>query len=167
MESFSPQEAASMLFEQHEDEVYRYIRYTIGDASQADDILQEVFLRVLQSWNRFNHQSTAKTWLWAITKNCIRDYFRGQKRNKGQVALEDDIGDKTVDDSTLKLQLEESMNSLSVMQREVFVERVINERSTEDTAQTLGWSTSKVKTTLHRAMKQIKKSLMQGGDNDA
>lgn len=167
MESLSPRDAASMLFEKHGEEVYRYIRYTIGDASQADDILQEVFLRVLQSWHRFNHKSSPKTWLWAITKNCIRDYFRSQKRNNRQVVLEDEIKDTTVDDPMLKLQLEDSMNSLSIMQREVFVERIINQRSTEDTAETLGWSTSKVKTTLHRAMKQIRRSLMQGGDNDA
>lgn len=165
VDSLSSREAASMLFEQHGDEVYRYIRYTIGNASHADDILQDVFLCVLQSWERFSHRSTPNTWLWAITKNCIRDYFRRQKRMNRQVPFDGETGDGIAEDQMLKLQLEESMNVLSIRQREVFVERIINGRTTEETAQTLGWGVSKVKTTLHRAMKQIKTSLMQGGDD--
>ncbi|QQE80008.1 RNA polymerase sigma factor [Alicyclobacillus sp. SO9] len=163
MESLSPKEAASVLFERHGDEVYRYIRYTIGNVPQADDILQEVFLRVLQSWHRFQHQSTPKTWLWAIAKNCIRDYFRSSKRTNQQVPLDEQLLDETSGDYLLKLQLEDSLQSLSVAHREVFVERIIHDKSTEETAQTLGWSASKVKTTLHRAMKQIRKSLAEGG----
>ena len=81
----SPSQAARKLFEQHGDEVYRYIRFTIGNASDADDILQDVFLRVLESWHRFHHHSSPKTWLWSIVNNCMREYFREQKRAKGNV----------------------------------------------------------------------------------
>lgn len=83
MKSQSASEAALVLFEKYGDEVYRYVRYTIGESSDAEDIVQEVFLRVLQSWKRFNHKSSSKTWLWSITKNCIKEQLR--KIEKQQV----------------------------------------------------------------------------------
>jgi RNA polymerase sigma-70 factor, ECF subfamily len=164
VESLSPSEAAKMLLATYGDEVYRYIRFTVGNQAEADDILQEVFLRVLQSWNRFKHKSSSKTWLWAIANNCIRENFRKRKRVYNNVALNDDFRDDTTGDPMLALQLEESLKCLSVTQRQVFVERIIHEKRTAETAEELGWSESRVRTTLHRATKKMQAWFAEGGN---
>jgi RNA polymerase sigma-70 factor, ECF subfamily len=166
VQSLSPSEAAQMLFERYGDEVYRYIRFTVGDLTEADDILQEVFLRVLQSWNRFMNKSSSKTWLWSITNNCIKENFRKRKRVRNNVVLNDDFRDDTKGYPMLALQLEQSLQCLSVTQRQVFVERIIHEKSTTETAEELGWGESKVRTTLHRALKKIQTWFAEGRISD-
>lgn len=66
----------------------------------------------------------------------------------------------------LAIQLEQSLECLSVMQRQVFVERIIHEKSTAETAEELGWSESKVRTTLHRALKKIQTWFTEGRISD-
>lgn len=154
-----------MLVEQYGDQLYRFIRYIVGDTGDADDLVQEVFLRVIQSWHRFNHKSNPKTWLWSIAKNCIREYFRTQKRSPSisglnEAVLKDPAGETVVDE----MMLSEALRHLPVSQREVFVERIVNERSTSDTALLLGWSEAKVRTTLHRAVHAIRKFYREGDD---
>lgn len=165
MESLNPPDAALMLFEQHGDELYRFIRYTVGRKSDADDLLQETFLRVLQSWANFRHKSSPKTWLWSIAKNCIRDFYRSQRRHSRDVSLPDDIGQRTTaDEELVNAQLQRNLQQLTVSQRQVFIERIIHDKTTAETALTLNWSESKVKTTLHRALRALRNSFWKGVD---
>lgn len=152
-----------MLFEQHGDEVYAYICFNVGRQSDAEDILQEVFLRILQSWGRFHHKSSLKTWLWSITNNCIREYFRRQKRTGQTVPFEWDIAD-VQSDETLILDLQRSLECLTTDQRQVFVERIINDKSSNEASELLGWSETKVRTTLHRAIKNVKAWFVKKGE---
>lgn len=166
MKSQSASEVALMLFEKYGDEVYRYVRYTIGEPSDTEDVVQEIFLRVLQSWKRFNHKSKPKTWLWSITNNCIREHLRRAGRQRaGNVPLDGEFVDESEPGQELTMnQLEESIQQLNVSQRQVFIERVIHQKNTVETAKTLGWSHTKVRTTLHRAMNKIRAIMRKGAD---
>jgi RNA polymerase sigma-70 factor, ECF subfamily len=155
LKSISSSDAARMLFEQYGDEVYRYIRFTIGDQAESQDVLQEVFLRVLQSWGRFQHKSSPRTWLYAIANNCIKESLRKRKRDYDRLEFNEEIEVAKANDLAMELALEQSLESLTLSQRQVFVERVIHEKSSPETAETLGWSEAKVRTTLHRAIKNI------------
>lgn len=163
-DSLTPSEAASILLEQHGEEIYRYIRFTVGNKSDADDLVQEVFLRVIQNWYRFNHRASPKTWLWAIAKNCIREYYRAQRRFSKYKQLEETLQDDQARDVITEIVLEESLQELTVQQREVFVQRIVHQQSTTDTANLLGWSESKVRTTLHRAVNVVRQSFQKGED---
>lgn len=164
LRSMSPSNAAHVLFDQHGDEVYRYIRFTIGNKTEAEDILQEVFLRVVQSWDRFNHRSSPKTWLWSIVNNCIREYMRKAKRLRDTVPYDDTEQPASAADILFSLDLEASLRCLSTEQRQVFVERIIHEKSSKEAAKTLGWSDAKVRTTLHRATNKIQAWFHERGD---
>lgn len=164
VESMTPSEAAAMLMEQYGDEIYRFVRFTVGNKSDADDMVQEVFVRVIQNWNRFNHRSSSKTWLWAIAKNCIREYFRTQKRSPQQVQFDETLPDEHSRDFASEIVLEEGLEQLTATQREVFVERIVHRQSTKDTATLFGWSESKVRTTLHRAISAMRQSFQKGED---
>lgn len=166
LRSMNPSDAAHALFDQHGDEVYRYIRFSIGNKTDAEDILQEVFLRVVQSWERFNHRSSPKTWLWAIVNNCIREYMRKTKRLRDTMTYDDTDQLAPDADPLVFLDLEASLSCLSTEQRQVFVERIIHERSSKEAAETLGWSNAKVRTTLHRAINKIQVWFYERGDKN-
>lgn len=164
----SPSEAVTMLLEQYGDELYRFVRFTVGNKSDADDLIQDVFLRVIQGWKRFNHRSNPKTWLWAIAKNCIKEFYRKQKRHSVVTTLNDmELSDHHAVDALTEVMIAETLQRIPIPQREAFIERIVNERTTSETAQVLGWSESKVRTTLHRAIASIRKIYKKGDERSA
>lgn len=153
------EEAVEELFELYADEIFRYARLMLQDDYLAEDIVQEVFMRVLRSWDKFREEANAKTWLWSIARNCLYDVFRKRKRSSLYFA------DKALEDVQVTtpfqslIELEESIYSLNENQRQVFILRCVQDLSVSDTAEILGWTEAKVKTTLHRAMTRLRMTL--------
>lgn len=148
--------ATEQLFALYKADVYRYARFTLGNASAAEDIVQEVFFRVLKNWSRYRGEANPKTWLWTIVRNCIVDHARKYKHDKEQQPFDEKLGGKTDFQMGMEFEAEELLKNLSQAQREVIVLRLIQDLSTTETAKILGWSESKVKTTLHRAVSKLR-----------
>lgn len=155
------EEAVQQLFELYADEIFRYARLMLQDDYLAEDVVQEVFIRVLRSWDKFREDANAKTWLWSIARNCLYDAFRERKRNSRYFANQEveDVHLTTPFESLLEL--EESIYALKENQRQVFILRCIQDLSVSDTASILGWTEAKVKTTLHRAIHRLKITLQE------
>lgn len=148
--------ATEELFALYKEDVYRYARFTLGSASDAEDIVQEVFLRVLKNWDRFRGGAHPKTWLWSITRRCIIDRARKLEKDKNTTTFDERLGGRIDNNASEALEVEDLLQTLSQDQREVVTLRLIQDWSTTDTARILGWSESKVKTTLHRAVTKMR-----------
>ncbi len=150
-------EAIKGLFVQYGNEVYQYVRFTLGDPIQSEDVVQEIFLRALQAWHRFELRSSPRTWLWSIVRNHLRDELRKKKR-LGQLQ-ELDIhlfpGTLSSQDSYESVEIESILQYLSVQYRQMVILRIIQDNSTAEAAQILGWPKTKVRVTLHRALKKL------------
>jgi RNA polymerase sigma-70 factor (ECF subfamily) len=59
-----------------------YFRQHRMSDEEASDLLQETFIKVYRSADKFNGQSKASTWLWVIAKNCMLDYLRSKKNTE-------------------------------------------------------------------------------------
>jgi len=70
------------LWEKNADFVLSICKYYIKDPAIAEDIRQEVFLKIINSKKSFNKESNIKTWLYTITYRCCVDYFREERRQK-------------------------------------------------------------------------------------
>jgi RNA polymerase sigma-70 factor, ECF subfamily len=68
------------------DDVYRFALSLTRDASDADDIVQETFLRAYRSWHTFQPGSDARRWLFTITRNV---FLRSRERERRHVDIED------------------------------------------------------------------------------
>ena len=68
------------------DDVYRFALSLTRDAADADDVVQETFLRAYRSWHTFQPGSDARRWLFTITRNV---FLRSRERERRQVDLED------------------------------------------------------------------------------
>jgi len=82
--------AFSIIVRTYEQPVYNYVLRLTGDRSLAEDLTQEVFLRVFQGLSGFSLRSRFTTWLFQVTKNRVLDELRAlERRPKAVVALED------------------------------------------------------------------------------
>ncbi len=84
--------AFSLIVRAYQIPVYNYVlRMVGGDRSLAEDLTQEVFLRVFQGLPRFSHGSKFTTWLFQVTKNRVLDELRATERRPRAVVDLDDI----------------------------------------------------------------------------
>lgn len=153
-------DAVNRLFELYGDGIHQYVRFSLNNPVDAEDIVQDVFLQALRSWSSFRGGSSEKTWLWSIARHRLQDRIRQRAREGTSVEADDDIleGTATSDLDTL-IDLERSLQHLSMDQRQVFTLRIIQDKPAAEVASILGWSNVKVRVTLHRALKALERLL--------
>ncbi len=82
--------AFTLIVRAYEVPVYNYVLRLVGDRALAEDLTQEVFLRVFQGLPKFSLRSKFTTWLFQVTKNRVLDELRAnERRPRLTVALED------------------------------------------------------------------------------
>ncbi len=83
--------AFDLIVRAYEQPVYNYVLRLVGDRSLAEDLTQEVFLRVYQGLPGFSDRSRFTTWLFQVTKNRVLDELRALERRPRAVVALDDI----------------------------------------------------------------------------
>lgn len=158
------------LYEKYHQDLFQFLLYMVRNRELAEDLVQEVYIRVLKSHERFEGKSHEKTWLFAIARNTAIDHFRKQRNWKQKIL---DVFDRNktslVDNKPLPeevaMQKEEiqriyvCLEKCTVDQRAVIILRYIQSLSIAEAAQVLGWTDSKVKTTQHRAIQVLRKNM--------
>jgi RNA polymerase sigma-70 factor (ECF subfamily) len=82
--------AFTLIVRAYETPVYNYVMRLVGDRALAEDLTQEVFLRVFQGLPKFSLRSKFTTWLFQVTKNRVLDELRAnERRPRLSVALDD------------------------------------------------------------------------------
>jgi RNA polymerase sigma-70 factor (ECF subfamily) len=82
--------AFSLILRAYEVPVFNYVLRLVGDRSLAEDLTQEVFLRVFQGLPKFSLRSKFTTWLFQVTKNRVLDELRATERRPRAVVTLDD-----------------------------------------------------------------------------
>ncbi|MFC0297982.1 RNA polymerase sigma factor SigX [Geobacillus jurassicus] len=154
------------LYEKYHDDLFNFLFYMVRNREQAEDLVQEVYVKVLRSYKRFQGQCSEKTWLLSIARHVAIDFFRKQKRRRQWAGpsewSEEQIGVNELMPEEIAIQKEEiqlmyrCLARCTVDQRLVLILRFIQSLSIAETAAALGWTESKVKTTQHRALKALK-----------
>src|SRR4051812_24594648 len=82
--------AFTIILRMYETPVYNYVLRLVGDRSMAEDLTQEVFLRVFQGLPRFSLRCKFTTWLFQVTKNRVLDELRAvERRPRATVDIDD------------------------------------------------------------------------------
>ncbi|MCA1063233.1 RNA polymerase sigma factor SigX [Rossellomorea sp. AcN35-11] len=160
------------LYSAYHKDVFQFLVYMVQNKQQAEDLVQEVYIRVLKSYERFEGKSSEKTWLFSIAKNVAVDHFRKQKNWKNRIFDKFDWSrNELPDDGALPEEiavakeeikvLYECLKKCSTDYRMVIIMRYLQELSITETSEILGWSESKVKTTQHRAVKWLRNEMNQ------
>ncbi|HUZ15587.1 MAG TPA: sigma-70 family RNA polymerase sigma factor [Gaiellaceae bacterium] len=83
--------AFAIIVRSYQTPVFNYVLRMVGDRSLAEDLTQEVFLRVYQGLPRFSSRSKFTTWLFQVTKNRVLDELRATERRPRTVVDADDM----------------------------------------------------------------------------
>lgn len=144
------------LFELYASDVYRFARYLGPRDIDANDVVQEVFLRAFRNWDSRRTYSNPKAWLLQIARNYVFDVLRKKRvETNFEKSHKPDLSKVSVPLDTL-IELEDELSRLKPDFRQVFVLRCLHDMTIEETAEVLKWSQSKVKTSLHRAIKELR-----------
>lgn len=158
------------LYQKYHQDIFQFLFYMVRKRELAEDLVQEVYIKVLKSHHTFKGKSSEKTWLFSIARHVAIDYFRKQRGWRKRLVEKFDITEHPIKDKAplpeeIAMQNEEiqmvyqSLDACTLDQRLVIILRFIQELSIAETAEALGWTESKVKTTQHRALKVLKKEL--------
>lgn len=139
----------------------RYIVFSTKNESIADDILQEVFIKLYENSDKLKSQEKLKSWLYAVTKNTIADYYR---KNKKTEFLPDDISaqaeEPTCYDEIGKCVLQ-LMPSIPKGYSEIIRLYDYKELSAVEISQMLNMPLATVKSKVQRGRKKIKEALLE------
>ncbi len=143
--------------ERHQNMVYRLALHTLGSAQDAEDAVQEVFLRLLRWDGDFESPEHLRRWLLRVTVNHCRDVLKSPWRRR-RVSLED-IGEPPVFDRPEEGELYRTVMSLPEKYRTVLDLFYYEELSTSEIAELLRLSQTAVTTRLSRARMALKNQL--------
>ena len=162
------------LVERHKKKVY-YLAYDItGDHHEAEDVSQEVFVKVFRSLNTFRRDAKMSSWLYKITVNASIDSLR-KKSSKPETSIDilerADVRDNPMGSSIdldpersaelllLQKHISHALQKISPKERSVFVMRHYNDLKIREIAEILNISIGTVKALLFRAIKKLRKEL--------
>lgn len=163
------QEAFNTLVKKYQKKVYWIARKMLGNHDDADDVVQDVFLKVYRSINDFRHESSFYTWLYRITINFSISAMR-RKKIIEWIKFDEVLPAITKvdpeDQPLFKLEreemntfLEKAIENLPSKQKQVFILRYYNELPYEEISRILGTSIGGLKANYFHALKNIKKFL--------
>ena len=152
-------------------DIFRMVYYRTRSQSDAEDLTQEIFMAAFKNLARLRESGRFKSWLFGIALNKVRDYHR-QRRWRNLFSPLSVIQDPTDPEASLEgrsdtLQqllkkefwqhVETLLDSLSRMEREVFVLRFMDQFGIREIAAIMNKNESTVKTHLYRALKKFQR----------
>ena len=160
-------QAFEVLVRTYQRPLYYHIRRMVGRHEDADDVLQNTFLKAWHHLDRFRGESTLKTWLYRIATNESLNFLRQQKRRAMEPAsesLENDLrhsfaGEQQADGDEIQRQLQAAIQALPERQRMVFSLRYFEEMKYEEMAVVLEVSVGGLKASYHHAVKKVENFL--------
>jgi len=165
-------EALRILFDQNKDKIFALAYHYTKNSQDAEDILQETFIKAFRSLPKFNFQNGTRfsPWLYRIGINCSLDHLRRVKTKKNRLAdvenLENISSEGTNSDpavirqkSEFREKIDQTLKTLSGQQRMVFILKHYQQLTIREIAEHLKITEGGVKKQLFRAVHALKKSL--------
>ena len=154
--------AFNQLVRKYQSKVYWHVRKMVVDHDDADDLTQDVFVKVWKHLDNFRQDAQLFTWIYRIATNeCLT--FLGSKRRKFLLLL-NDVGaelaakmeaDPTIAGDAIELKLQQAILRLPDKQRLVFNLRYYDEMPYEQMAEVTGTSVGALKASYHPAVKKV------------
>lgn len=168
-------EAFERLVRTYENKIYHLALRMCGSADEAADIAQEAFLAAWRGLPSFRGEANFATWLYRLTSNAAIDYLRRQRKQRGDLSLDDEeLGLDAVDTAPgpqdaaegaeLRSAVSEGLGRLGEDHRQVLVLREIQGLSYEEIAEVLALDLGTVKSRISRARSALRKILLESGN---
>jgi len=165
------QRAFSVLYERHKGPLYRFMLKSINQESQADELFQDLWFRMIQHKGKFNPKQSFTTWAYTIARRLLIDFYRKQGKRYEQ-AFDEALPEHN-DEPTHYYQLPEqvfqqkrhtkalhkAISELPQDQREVFLLFHEGDLSLQQIAEIIGQPKERIKSRYRYAVQKMKKML--------
>jgi len=154
------------IWQQFHDNLANFIRKRVSNEADAQDILQDVFVKIHQSVNQLKDETRLTAWVYQITRNVINDYYRQQRETvelpDGLVDMEADVETAVSPDLTQEVAqwLRHMVAQLPSKQREAIQLVEFEGMSQRKMGQQLQLSVSGAKSRVQRGRQQLKETLL-------
>ena len=153
--------ALSVLFDRYQVPLYNFFYRQNYDSALSEDLVQTVFERILKYRQSYVSGSTFRSWIYQIARNAKTDHHKRQQRISDFVEPDDlEIATASVEKNIAQAedlqQLEQAMQQLSAMQREILVMTRFQKMKYGEVAEILQCSEGAIKVKVHRALKRLR-----------
>jgi RNA polymerase sigma-70 factor (ECF subfamily) len=164
-------DAFRLLVERHSRRLFHLAFRMTGNEQDAEDVVQESFLRAYRRLGQFDERASFGTWLYRIAANCSIDVMRSKGQRAQQTVeneLEDPVlslrsNDPSPERSALSAEVRdrvaEAMNELSPVERAAFVLRHFEGMRMEEVGRAMGCQTNAAKHSVFRAVQKLRRAL--------
>jgi RNA polymerase sigma factor (sigma-70 family) len=160
-------EAFNLLLKKYQQKIYWHVRRMVVNHDDADDLVQDVFIKVWKSLINFRNDAQLYTWMYRIATNeCIT--FLNKKKQKNNIPLDDvsyELAESLADSTYFngdraQQKLQEALLTLPDKQRLVFNMKYYDDMKYEEISDVLGTSVGALKASFHLAVKKIEAHLL-------
>jgi RNA polymerase sigma-70 factor, ECF subfamily len=167
-------DAFKRLYERFKSPILSYVFQLVHDPAIAEEVTQEVFLRVYRNREGYEPRANFSTWLWTIARNAALDHLRKkheetliEEEGEGPAIEQVEAPLESAEAALLaqadRARLEHCMRELTAPQREAVVLRTVSELSYEEIASTMRTTLSSIKSLISRAKSALMECLKQEG----
>ncbi|RYF22950.1 MAG: sigma-70 family RNA polymerase sigma factor [Flavobacteriales bacterium] len=171
LEKFSVEEtqneAFNLLLQKYQQKIYWHIRRLVIDHDDADDLVQETFVKVWKNLQNFRSDSQLYTWIYRIATNESIT-FLNRKKNRNNISL-DEVNSELAetlasssyfDGDKIQRKLQEAVLTLPEKQRIIFNMKYFDDMKYEEISAVLGTTVGALKASFHIAVKKIESILI-------
>jgi RNA polymerase sigma-70 factor, ECF subfamily len=158
--------AFRVLMQRYGKRVYDIAHSFIGNQSDTEDAVQDIFIKVYRSIHTFREEAAFTTWLYRITVNTALNKAASIKNIRGRIIENEyEVISNRFDTTTdieyfdVRDNIFKALKTLSKQQRTIIILRHLHDFSTKETSSILDCSEGTVKTQLHRGLKKLHKKL--------
>jgi RNA polymerase sigma factor (sigma-70 family) len=152
----------ALLFERYNKRIYNFLARMTMDRALAEDLTQNVFLRVIKYRNSYREGARFQSWIYQIARNVFSDHYQTIKNRFSDFVDVEKIRDHMADSDNAEMQnekeelLQRSMEKLSDDQRELLVLTRFQQMKYEEVATLLDTSVANIKVRVHRALIKLR-----------
>ncbi|WP_422659961.1 RNA polymerase sigma factor [Paenibacillus sp. EC2-1] len=156
------------IYNQYQERIRKYIAVKTNSAV-ADDLTQQAFLKAMENFHLFKHNSSIFTWLFKIAQNIVKNEYRKTSRNKEIVHEVIDFQSQSISldivkDVDIRLDISAALAQLNELDQQIISLRFFVDCTLLDISKIIGMPESAVKNRLYRALKKLKIALKEWGD---
>ncbi|MBQ9141347.1 MAG: sigma-70 family RNA polymerase sigma factor [Lachnospiraceae bacterium] len=154
-----------LIYEQHAEEVYKFLLRLCGNATLAEDLLQTTFLKAIEKVDTFDSRCKLTSWLCKIAKNSYYDHLRKTKRQPTHAIVDIELPDyspsfeELLEDKDTAREIRAAVHLLPEPYKEVFLLRVYAELPFREIGQIFGKTEVWGRVTYLRAKEMVVKKL--------
>jgi len=141
-----------------------YIKKRVDNEEDAEDILQEVFIKINNNLKNLEDEKKIHAWIYTIARNAITDYYRKNSKRPQLIELDENISDNSPVELTANLEiaacLKGMINNLPEKYKEAILLSEFEKLSQKEMSEKLGMSISGVKSRVQRGRKMLKEMLL-------